>query len=139
MGKIASAIRGLAEGIVSPVAKVFEKKEERKRLVAEADGKLAMAKANGETEVTLTDAEWEAKSIDANATSWKDEYLTVIITAPIIGLLVGGVYAGVTGDVRILDGVNLGLAALKETGVDMGELMYIVTLAGVGLKLWRSK
>lgn len=132
-------LKDIIGGLVKPVADVFTKKEERKMAAKSADAKIALAKQSGEDQITLTDAEWEAKSIDANTSSWKDEYLTLIITSPIVGLLAGGVWFAFTGDSALLDGFNKGIEALKATGVDLGELMYVVVLAGVGLKVWRAK
>lgn len=132
-------LKQVASGVVQPIAGIFSKREERKRAKESGEAKLAMAKQAGEQAVTLTDAEWEAISKKNEAGTWKDEYLTVIITSPLVGLLLGGVWLAFTGDARLLTGVQEGLKAIKETGVDMGELMYIVVLAGVGLKLWRGK
>jgi hypothetical protein len=132
-------IKDIAGALVKPVADVFKVKEERKRTKEVAQAKITQAKINGEQNITLTDAEWESLSVTANKDSWKDEYLTIIITSPIVGLLAGGVYFAFTGDVRLLEGFNRGIAALKETGVDLGYLMSAVVLAGVGLKVWRSK
>lgn len=136
---IGSIVKDAITGIVSPVANVFVKKEERKQAAESAQAKITQAKINGDKEITLTDAEWEARSVDANAGSWKDEYLTLIITSPIVMILAGGVWFAFTGDARLLEGANEGIKALTNTGVDMGDLMYAVVLAGVGLKVWRAK
>lgn len=128
-----------SSSIVEPVAKVFEKREARKAAKVSGEAKLALAKQSGEQQVTLTDAEWEEVSVSNQNTTWKDEYITVVITSPIIGILVGAILLAFTGDDRLLEGVNHGITALKATGVDMGELMYIVVLAAVGLKAWRSR
>lgn len=136
---IASTIAGAVGGIVKPITGIFTKKEETKQIAKQAEAKLALAKANGEEKIELTDAEWESLSVKANESSWKDEYLTIIITSPIVGLLIGGIWFAFTGDDRLLEGVNKGITALKDTGVDLGDLMYAVVLAGVGLKVWRAK
>ena len=57
------------------------------------------------------DADWESKMADASANSWKDEYLTVILTLPIIA--VG--YSVITGDVTVIDRLNAGFEALNNT------------------------
>lgn len=126
-------------GIVKPVADVFTKREERKQAAASADAKIQLAKIKGEKEITLTDAEWEAKSIEANANSWKDEYLTLVVTSPMIGLMAGGVWYAFTGDSRLMDGFIQGINALTALGVDMGYIMSAVVTAGIGLKFIRMK
>lgn len=135
---IGSVIKNVASGLVEPVANVFTKREERKQAAESADAKIKLAKVNGDKEITLTDAEWEAKSIDSNANTWKDEYLTIVVTSPIVLFLIGGVWLAFTGDSRLLDGTISGINAIAGTGVDMGWLMNAVVLAGVGLKVHRT-
>lgn len=135
MGWVKDAIGGL----VSPLTKAYETKQNRKMARESGDAKLSLAKANNENQVTLTDQEWEAQSKANEKDTWKDEYLTIIITSPIVTLLAGGIILAFTDDDSLLEGTKLGLAALKDTGVDLGELMYLTVLAGLSLKLWRKK
>jgi hypothetical protein len=129
-----SAISGAVKGVTD----LFNKKTERKLANDAIKGKLAQAKINGDHEVTLKDAEWESLSVQGQGETWKDEYVTVLVTLPLVAILCGGVYFAFSGDSRLLDGTIEALARLKELGVDMGELMYIVVIAAVGLKAWRG-
>ena len=129
-----SAISGAVKGVTD----LFNKKTERKTARDAGRAKLALAKQNGDQEVTLKDAEWESLSVEKSGETWKDEYVTVLITLPLVAILCGGVYFAFTGDDRLLTGTIEALAQLKELGVDMGELMYIVVIAAVGLKAWRG-
>ena len=81
-----------------------------------------------------SDKEWEALSKEAESGTWKDEYVTIIITLPIPAIMIGAVYQAFTGDATLLVGINEGIGHLKNLGLDMGELMYIVVLAAVGIK-----
>ncbi len=132
-------ISGLISNIIKPVAGIFQKKEERKIAKIKTQAKIAQAKENNETQITLTDADWESLSIKSQDETWKDEYITVLITLPIAALLAGGIWLAFTGDARLLDGTNTGIKALSDAGVDMGKLMYAVVLAAVGLKVWRAR
>ena len=124
--------------IIDGVSGFFKKREERKKAVETAKIKVKAAKNKAENDLELTDAEWESLAVNKQDTTWKDEYLTVVVTAPLITILVGGIYAAFTGDASLLEGTKLALREMREVGVDLGELMYAVVLAGVGLKVWRS-
>jgi hypothetical protein len=129
----------IVPSVIGSVAGVFTKKEQTKQIKTTAESKLATAKANGETEITLSDAEWETVVASGMASSWKDEYVTVVVTLPYPMLLFGGVWLAFKGDSRLMDGTIAGISALTEAGVDVGFMMTAVITAAVGLKIWRSK
>lgn len=131
-------LTSIASSVIAPVAGIFNKREERKQTKVLAEAKLSQAKLEGKTSVTLTDAEWESISVSKQNESWKDEYVTLVITSPIVLLLVGSIWLAFTGDARLLDGVTKGIEELKTIGVNMGLLMEAVVFAAIGLKLWRS-
>lgn len=124
--------------IVSPIANIFIKKEERKTTKIQAEGKLALAKNNNEKEITLTDQEWEAICASKQDTTWKDEYVTVLGTSPYLLIVVGAILAAF-GYPEILTGITSAIKQLKEVGVDVGHIVEVVVYAALGLKLWRSK
>ncbi len=49
-------------------------------------------------------------------------------------LFIASIVSGFTGDMRYLDSVNLGIANIKNLGVNLGELMYVVVFAAVSIK-----
>ena len=124
--------------LVAPVAGIFREREKRKVAKVVAEGKLAEAKLHNAGMVTMTDQEWESISARGLNDTWKDEYVTIVITSPIVMLLTGGVWQAFTGDPRLLEGVMNGIASLSMLGVDFGFLMTTVVLAAVGLKAWRN-
>jgi len=132
-------IKAVVDAVASPVKSVLNKRETTKQQHQQAKAKYEQAKLNSKTHVTLTDAEWEALSKTNENNTWKDEYVTIIITFPLLCLMIGGIWLAFTGDSRLLDGTNLSLERLSSAGVDMGFLMNTVVLAAVGLKVWRSK
>lgn len=132
---------GIAKGIgaiVSPIANIYLKKQERKTKKIEVDGKVALAKQNGENEVAIGVSDWESRSKSNENETWKDEYVTLVVTLPLVLILLGAVYFVFTGDDRLLKGAQLGIQSLKDIGLDMGELMYVVVFAAVSIKAYKS-
>jgi hypothetical protein len=127
---ISSAI----DGIVG----IFKTKQQRKLNIETAEGKLKLGKQSDQTSITLTDAEGEAILASKTDSTWKDEYVTIIITAPILLIVIGTVYFAFTQDDRVLVAGVESIKALEATGIDMGFMMETVVLAAVGLKIWRK-
>ena len=69
------------KSVVSPVASVFEKREERKRQV-----KLSQIERVKSADDAL--AEWELIQAENGRYSWKDEYWTIILSLPLIGAFI---------------------------------------------------
>ena len=67
----------------------------------------------------MSKAEWELVSKKVEGESWKDEYVTVLITSPIIVMFLGCLAApfGVTG---ILEGGELMVKPSRATVCDYG-------------------
>jgi hypothetical protein len=84
--------------LIAPIANIFTKKEERKKVKVEGEAKLAIAKQKGETDITLTDQEWEAIGVGKQDSTWKDEYVTIVVTSPILLIIVGSVWYAFTED-----------------------------------------
>ena len=127
---ISSAI----DGIVN----IFQAKQDRKKAVESAQSKLSLAKQSDSTSITLTDAEGEAILAEKTDSTWKDEYVTIIITAPIALVIMGTVYFAFSQDDRLLISGVESIKALEATGIDMGFMMETVVLSAVGLKIWRK-
>lgn len=124
--------------VVSAVSSAYKKREDRKINKQSGDAKLSQMKQGDATSVTLTDAEGEAV-MAANADgTWKDEYVTIVITAPIAIIIAGAVYFAFSGDDRLINAGIDSIKALTEAGIDMGFLMQAVVLSAIGLKVWRG-
>ncbi len=135
---IGTIVASIAKAVVAPVANYMGKREDTKQAKNAGEVKISAMKVGAEKEVTLTDQEWEAIAISKSDSTWKDEYVTIVITSPIVLLLVGAVYGSITGDMSILTGTVDGLAEIAQMGVDMELLMEIVVYAAVGLKVLKS-
>lgn len=77
-----------------------------------------------------TDADWEAKMADATQNSWKDEWFTVVLTAPLLAIM----WAVATDDTSIIERVNQGFDALQNLPDFYQQLLVIAVLASFGLK-----
>lgn len=102
-----------------------------------AKAKLAAAKADNKQELALKVEEWENIAARGLNESWKDEYVTIIITAPLIGIMAGSIWFGFTGDTRLLDGTERAMQIFQKMGIDLSNLIYVVVLAAIGFKALR--
>jgi hypothetical protein len=88
LGKIgeilASPIIGLAKDFTE--TRRFKKETQSKILMAEAEAKVKMIEAEARIAEKRAegDVNWEAEMAKASSGSWKDEYLTIIFTIPLI-------------------------------------------------------
>jgi hypothetical protein len=129
-----SWIANLISGIAKPVSDVITAGTKRKQAKEEGINKIQQAKVDGENSLNLTDAEWEAITAQGNAESWKDEYITVTMTAWIWVAMYGAIY-----DPKVLAGVQTFLTFCVDNSVRIGWLTGVVATAAVGLKVWRSR
>lgn len=128
------SISDIFSGLLSPVTKFITNYQDNKAAEKTAKAKLIQAKQDGDFNLSLSDKEWEMISKQAEDSTWKDEYVTLLITSPFLLLFLAAIISSLTGDTRYIDAVNAGITAIQSLGVDMGQLTYIVVLAAVGLK-----
>ena len=76
------------------------------------------------------DADWESKMADAASNSWRDEYLTIVLTLPIIA--VG--YSIVTGDQSVIDRLNDGFLALERLPEWYQYLLFLACSSAFAVK-----
>ena len=129
-----SALKTIAQTVVSPIANAYQSKQERKRAYESGKAKLLLAKENNDSKHDLTNAEWEAQGKKDEKGSWKDEYVTIIITLPIPLLFISSMVSSWTGDMRYVEAVNAGIENLKALGMNYGDLIWVVVLAAVSIK-----
>ena len=114
-----SLISGLLGPVIDGVSGHFKGKQEIKKAQITGAAKLAIKKETGDQTIELTDAEWESIAVKSTNDSWKDEYVTIIITLPIIGVIIGAVWNAFT--------------------LNWDTLTTAVVFAAIGLKVWRAK
>lgn len=127
-------LSALLGSIIEPVSTFFTTKQKRKQAAETAKAKIALAKQNDAHEIALKKDEWESISKNNEQNSWKDEYVTILVTSPFICLFIAAIASSYTGELKYIDAVTAGLDALQRLGVNLGELMMIVVLAAVSIK-----
>jgi len=88
------------------------------------------AKHEAKMAVIQNDADWESKMADASASSWKDEFWTIVLAIPVF--MVG--YAIVADDTTIIDRVHLGFEALSGLPEWYQYLLFIAISSSFGIR-----
>jgi hypothetical protein len=111
------------QSLISPIANLaggyMKNKAEEKQ--AKHKAKMSMIK---------NDADWESKMAEASKDSWKDEYLVICLTAPIV--FIG--YAVGVDDPTIIARVEEGFAALSRLPEWYQYLLFIAVSSSFGIK-----
>ena len=88
-------IGSLVKGILSPVSEGYKARQEAKARIKEAEVNMKIAKLNAEatryTKMAEIESDWDIEAQRQSQFSWKDEYLTLILTFPLIGAFIPGV------------------------------------------------
>ena len=95
-------------------------------------GKADEKKAIQERKIATiqNDADWEAKMASGAEKSWKDEWFSVLLSLPLIGVA----YTVIVDDPQIISRVNEGFAALNQLPEWYQYLLFIAVSASFGLK-----
>jgi len=111
------------QSLISPIANLaggyMKNKAEEKQ--AKHKAKMTMIE---------NDADWESKMAEASKDSWKDEYLIICLTAPIV--FIG--YAVGVDDPTIIARVEEGFAALSRLPEWYQYLLFIAVSSSFGIK-----
>jgi hypothetical protein len=121
----------LGKGIVEPVATYYTRKQELKQARFEAQLKATVAagdrRAKLISEGVTADAAWELKQIENSG--WKDEWVLVILSIPLVGCFVPG----------ISPYILRGFAILDKCPDWYRWLIVTIFLAIFGIRWWRRK
>lgn len=88
------------------------------------------AKHQAKMNVIQNDADWETKMVDASATSWKDEFWTIILAIPIF--MVG--YAIIANDMTVVVRVQQAFSTLNDLPEWYQYLLFIAISSSFGIK-----
>ncbi len=88
------------------------------------------AKHEAKMTVIQNDSDWEAKMVDASASSWKDEFWTIILAIPIF--MVG--YAIIANDMTVVERVQQAFATLNDLPEWYQYLLFIAISSSFGIK-----
>ena len=76
------------------------------------------------------DANWEAKMASGAEKSWKDEWFSILLSLPLIGVA----YGVVMGDPSIIQRVNEGFASLNTLPEWYQYLLFIAVTSSFGIR-----
>ena len=91
---------------------------------------VKQAKHQAKMNVIQNDANWESKMADASASSYKDEYLILLLTSPVIAIM----YGAVTDSPEIIERVRYGLETLELLPDWFTYMLGIGVTASFGVK-----
>lgn len=131
-------IKDAVGAIANPISKGYQANQARKQAKESGQAKLALAKENNDYKLEMTTAEWEALGKSAEAGTWKDEYVTLVMTLPFVLLFFGAVVSAFTGDVRYINAATAGIESINSLDIDYNFLLQTVVLAAIGIKGLRS-
>lgn len=114
-------------GIVSPVTSYFEKKNTNKTNI-----KLKQIERIKNADDAVS--EWESIMAEKSGGTWKDEYVTIIVSLPIVATFLGVFWSVFTGDPKAAEAASEATKAVKELIPDYGNLVSIVFFAAMGIK-----
>jgi hypothetical protein len=85
---------------------------------------------NAKMEVIKNTASWEQLMASASATSWKDEWFTLLLSAPVVALMWG---IGMN-DVEILDRIGIAFGELNMLPDWYQYLLFMAVSASFGIR-----
>lgn len=118
---------GLILNGVTGVAKTWI---ERKTQIDAAKHEAKLTELKIQSDVEGYKAQWEAKAAESMSSSWKDEYLIIVLTTPVWAI----VYAVAFDDPYTLERVEHGMHALGLLPEWFQYLLYAGVLSSFGLK-----
>ena len=90
----------------------------------------AQAKHQAKLQVIQNDADWESKMADASASSWKDEFWTLVLAVPLFCLG----YSVVVDDASVVDRVRDSFRALDTLPDWYQYLLFLAVSASFGIR-----
>ena len=90
----------------------------------------SQAKHQQQLEIIKNGAEWESKMADASASSYKDEFWTIVLAAPIF--MIG--YAIAMNDVAVIQRVDMAFDALDTLPEWYQYLLFLAVSASFGIR-----
>ena len=109
---------------------IFKKRQETKMMMADAQHHHAAKMARGETE-------YQGKLLEARQSDWKDEFILLVLSAPVAVLA----WAGVSEDPAAMDKVKLFFEYFSQLPQWFTNLWILVVASVYGIKgtqIWRN-
>lgn len=128
-----SVVKDIVAGLTGPVAGYFQRRAELRLERHKAD--IAVIQAAGEraakavSEGLAADAAWELESLRAHSSGWKDEFVLLVLSLPLIGCFIP----------KLAPHILTGFKILDETPSYFRLLVVAVFGAIYGLRMWRRQ
>lgn len=132
---VISGIIGLFSKGVDKVSSAVQSVKEQKNILQTAQAKLAIARQEGDTNLKLSTAEWEAISKQSEGNGWKDEYVTIVITLPLLTQFV----CTLIGSIFNLPGLIAASVAANDSVIailpNYERILEVVVYAAVSIRV----
>jgi len=120
--------------VAEVVGGVFNKREEGKQLERSIDGKLALQKNGNEAQVVFNEQEIDVISKRNEGQTWKDEYITIIMTMPLVMLFLAVFFGILLNRPDLIEASIQANKAIKELVPNYQELLAATIFAGLGIR-----
>ena len=120
----------LAKVAINAGTHIFKKRQETKMAMADAQHMHAKRMADGQ-------AEYQGKLLEARQSDWKDEFILLILSAPVVVLA----WAVVSEDPAAMDKVKLSFEYFSQLPTWFTNLWILVVASVYGIKgtqIWRN-
>ena len=120
----------LAKVAINAGTHIFKKRQETKMAMADAQHMHAKRMADGQ-------AEYQGKLLEARQSDWKDEFILLILSAPVVVLA----WAVVSEDPAAMDKVKLFCEYFSQLPTWFTNLWILVVASVYGIKgtqIWRN-
>ena len=119
---IAALIKPLADGVTNV-------------MTTRSETKVAMRKIKSGEVLTALELQLVTKKLEAG--TWKDEYITLVVTAPMVVMMIGAITAP---DVTLFEASQIMMKQfnLLDTDAGYGEILLLTIGAGLGLRLFKK-
>ena len=106
-----------------------------KVMTTRSETKVAMRKIKSGEVLTALELQLVTKKMEAG--TWKDEYITLVVTAPMVVMMVGAITAP---DVTLFEASQIMMKQfnLLDTDAGYGEILLLTIGAGLGLRLFKK-
>ena len=125
--------------VAQVVGSAFGKREERKSLEKSIDGKLALQKDGNDTQVVFNEQEIDAISKRNEGKTWKDKYITVIMTMPFISVFFSVFFGVLLNKPELIQAAIEANKAIVELVPNYQELLGVTIVAGLGLRAYKQR
>ena len=142
IGMIFKALTGgLLNNVINGISRYLNKKSEERATVAAIDAKVELARANHEARLELADHEIQVMRTQNSGDSWKDEYVTLLVSAPILVSILGVLTSIPYPDMgaRLLFAASQIAEIMTGGTIDYAALWLIVVTVALGTKPFRRR